>query len=61
MLEYKEVPELDVLDWQNLYFKVNTLFKKCYRLRNRWRFINLLEGTKKLFLQYLADETTISH
>jgi hypothetical protein len=59
MLDYEEVPELDVVDWQNLYFEVDNLLKKSHGLRNRRRIMNILEGTKELFLAYVTDETIV--
>lgn len=49
MLDYKEVPSLDVLDWKGLYFQIDEVFEKSHGLRNRKRIMKVLEKVKKLF------------
>jgi hypothetical protein len=56
MLDRKEVPGLDALDWQCLYLKIDHVFETSHGLRNQRRIMKVLEGTKALFLTYVADE-----
>jgi hypothetical protein len=56
MLDRKEVPGLDALDWQRVYFKIDHVFETSHGLRNQRRIMKVLEGTKALFLKYVADE-----
>lgn len=56
MLDYGVVPDIDALDWRRLYFRAGCLYETSHGLRNRRRIMRVLEGTKGLFLRYVADE-----
>lgn len=48
------LPDAAALDWRYLYFNIDRLLSNSHGWRNRRRIMNILEGTRALFLKFVA-------